>query len=142
MRIVIMGCGRAGSTLAERLAADHHVAVIEPDRANLVRLPRSLIDSGAVAVVEGDGTTSEALEAAGMEDADLFIAVSGRDTLNGLAAQKVRFYYRKERVICRVKDEDLRRVYESKGIETVNPTELVGDQILARITDFTTQGGE
>jgi len=134
VRIVIMGCGRAGSTLAERLAAaDHHVVVIEPDRRNLVRLPRSLIDSGAIGVVEGDGTTSEALQAAGIEDADLFIAVSGRDTLNGLAAQKVRRYYRREHVICRVKDEDLRRLYESAGIATVNPTELVGGRILARI---------
>ena len=139
MQIVIMGCGRSGSTLAERMAsANHRVFVIEPDRRNLARLPRSLVDSGAITVVEGDGTNSEALLAAEIEDADVFIAVSGRDTLNGLAAQKVKNYYRKRHVVCRVKDEDLRRMYESAGIATVNPTELVGDRILAGLPNSAT----
>jgi len=129
-----MGCGRSGSTLAEKMAsASHRVFVIEPDRRNLARLPRSLVDSGAITVVEGDGTNSEALQAAEIEDADVFIAVSGRDTLNGLAAQKVKNYYRKRHVVCRVKDEDLRKVYESAGIATVNPTELVSERILAEL---------
>ena len=139
MQIVIMGCGRSGSTLAEQVAsADHRVFVIEPDHRNLARLPRSLVDSGVITVVEGDGTRSETLQAAEIEDADVFIAVSGRDTLNGLAAQKVKAYYRKENVVCRVKDEDLRKMYESAGIATVNPTELVGDRILARLPNSTT----
>ena len=136
MQVVIMGCGRSGSTLAEQMAsANHRVFIIEPDRRNLARLPRSMVDAGAVTVVEGDGTSSEVLQAAQIEDADVFIAVSGRDTLNGLAAQKVRNYYRKQDVICRVKDGDLRRLYESAGIATVNPTELVGNQILSEFPD-------
>lgn len=139
MQIVIMGCGRSGSTLAEKLAsANHRVFVIEQDRRNLARLPSALVDSGAITVIEGDGTDSKVLQAAEIEDADVFIAVSGRDTLNGLAAQKVRNYHRKRHVVCRVKDEDLRRLYESAGIATVNPTELVGDRILATLPDSVT----
>ncbi len=139
MQIVIMGCGRSGSTLAEQMAsANHQVFVIEIDRRNLGRLPRSLVDSGAITVVEGDGTSSEVLQAAEIEDADVFIAVSGRDTLNGLASQKVKSYYRKRHVVCRVKDEDLRRIYESAGIATVNPTELMGDRILAGLPNSAT----
>jgi len=136
VQIVIMGCGRCGSTLAARLASDNHrVFVIDTDHRNFARLPRSLVESGAITVVEGDGTGSAALQSADIEDADVFIAVSGRDTLNGLAAQKVRHYHRKRHVICRVKDEDLRQLYEATGVSTMNPTELVADRILAHLPE-------
>ena len=139
MQIVIMGCGRSGSALATQLAtANHRVFIVEPDRRSLSRLPRSLVDTGAITVVEGDGTSSEVLQAAEIEDADVFVAVSGRDTLNGLAALKVKNYYRKQHVICRVKDDDLRRLYESAGIATVNPTELVGRRTLEHLPDLAT----
>ena len=73
---------------------------------------------------------------AGIEDADVFLALSGDDALNGLAAQKAKTVYRTRRVVCRVKDEGLRELYTSLGITVTSPTTLVSDVILQTVPDI------
>jgi trk system potassium uptake protein TrkA len=131
-----MGAGRIGSRVAASLAGDgHDVAVIEPDRRQLAQLPRSLVDDGTIKVVIGDGASAESLLAAGIEDADMFMALAGDDTLNGLAAQKARIVFRVRRVICRTMDEGLRELYTSLGITVASPTSLVTDAILHSVPE-------
>lgn len=132
-----MGSGRIGARVASSLATDgHEVSVIEPNRTQVMNLPRSQVDDGSIRLVIGDGSASVALLEAGIEDADVFLALSGDDALNGLAAQKAKTVYRTRRVVCRVKDEGLRELYTSLGITVTSPTTLVSDVILQTVPDI------
>ena len=101
-----------------------------------MNLPRSQVDNGSIRLVIGDGSGAVALLEAGIEDADVFLALSGDDALNGLAAQKAKTVYRTRRVVCRVKDEGLRELYTSLGITVTSPTTLVSDVILQTVPDI------
>ena len=136
MHVIIMGCGRVGAQLAARLGeSDHQIYVIDRDRASFARLPRGAVELGTITFIESDGASPEALEAADIEEADVFIAVTGEDAVNGMAAQKVRALHRVKRVLCAVKDEDLRQMYESLGVDTVNPTRLVTDALASALPE-------
>lgn len=136
MRVVIMGCGRTGLRVAVSLAGEgDRVTVIETEPAQIARLPQSLVDGGAITVVNGDGTTSEALAQAEIEEADIFIAVSGRDAVNGLAAQKAKEIYGVGKVIARVKDTSLAELYSALGLEIVCTTDLGVQRILGALSE-------
>lgn len=132
-----MGSGRIGARVASSLATDgHDVSVIEPSRTQVMNLPRTLVDNGTIRLVVGDGSSAEAMLEAGIEDADVFLALSGDDALNGLAAQKAKTVFRTRRVVCRVKDEGLRELYTGLGITVTSPTALVADVILQTVPDI------
>ena len=137
MKIVIMGSGRVGARVASSLSTDgHEVSVIEINPAQITNLARSQVDSGDIRLVIGDGTRAVVLYEAGIEDADAFLALSGDDTLNGLAAQKVKAVYRTRRVVCQVKNDGLRELYSSLGITVTSPTNLVSEMILQTVPDI------
>ncbi|MDA1258396.1 MAG: NAD-binding protein [Chloroflexi bacterium] len=137
MKVVIMGSGRIGARVASSLSTDgHDVSVIEPSPTQVMNLPRSLVDGGAIKLVAGDGSSSSVMLEAGIEDADVFLALSGNDALNGLAAQKAKTVFRTRRVVCRVKDEGLRELYTSLGITVTSPTALVADVILQTVPEI------
>ena len=64
------------------------MTIIEKSLKQLARLPQSLVEDGTISFVNGDGATTHALRQAEIEEADTFVAITGSDTLNGLAAQK------------------------------------------------------
>ncbi len=137
MRVVIMGCGRTGAQVAASLAGDgDQVVVIEKDVAQVARLPQSLVDEGSVTVVDGDGTTSETLARAEIEEADVFVAVTGQDTVNGLAAHKAKEIYSVGKVILRVKDPELGELYSSLGFEVLSTTDLGARQIIGSVSEI------
>lgn len=79
MRIVIIGCGKVGASIARELnAEDHYITVVDNNRKAVARLSESLDVMG----VEGNGATYEVLAEAGAEDADLVIAATARDEVN------------------------------------------------------------
>ena len=76
MKIVIMGGGKLGAQLAENmLESKHTVRLIERDKNRCQRLANEL----DAVIICGDGTELESLTDAETEDADCFIAVTGRD---------------------------------------------------------------
>ena len=82
MNIVILGCGKVGSELASTLAGEgNDVAVIDRSREALERVSEDL----DILAVFGDGADLEVLKEAGIESADIFIAVSPSDEVNLLA---------------------------------------------------------
>src|SRR6478672_8320147 len=84
MRLLILGCGRVGATLANIMIKDgHEVTVIDLNSEAFERLGSNF---GGVTVV-GDGTDEDVLMRAGIEDADAFAAVTNGDNRNILAAQ-------------------------------------------------------
>ena len=134
MNVIIVGAGDLGAALARKLsAAGHRITVIENNPQAVSGLPRGRVDSGAMTVVLRNGATGAAMIEAGIADADVFIAATGKDSLNGLAAQRAKTVFRVDRVMTAVKGEAARSLYDSLGIITIDKTALASDQ-LAELT--------
>lgn len=82
MRIIIIGSGNAGKNLAARLSLEQHdIVIIDRDPSKLESI-QSQLD---IQTVEGDGTNPLVLKEAGIEKADMLVAVSNRDEVNILS---------------------------------------------------------
>jgi len=127
VHVVIMGCGRVGSSLAaslERLG--HEVAVIDRDPASFRRLGADF--SGHQ--VAGMGFDREVLTAAGIERAGAFAAVSSGDNSNIISARVARENFGVEHVVARIYDAGRAKVYERLGIPTVATVPWTTDRFL------------
>lgn len=123
MKVVILGCGRVGATLAQFLVSDRHdVTVIDQSSDAFNRLGP---DFAKVNTVIGDGTDEDVLRRAGLEDADAFVATTNGDNRNILAAQIAQHTFRVPKVICRIYDPIRQQTYNDLGLESISPT-IVG----------------
>ena len=98
--------------------------MIENDPRAVSQLPRGRIELGAMSVVHRDGSTGAAMIEAGIAEADVFIAATGKDSLNGLAAQRAKIIFRVDQVLTAVKEESARSLYDSLGIITIDKTSI------------------
>ena len=136
MNVIIVGAGNLGSSLARKLSdLGHRITVIEKNPKSVSLLPRSRVDSGAMTVIHRDGSTGAAMIEAGIANADVFIAATGKDSLNGLAAQRAKTIFRVEEVMTAVKDEGARTLYDSLGITTINKAVLASDQLVTLLNE-------
>jgi len=127
VHIVIMGCGRVGSTLAHILEDQgHSVAVIDQD-ADAFRKLRSGFKGRKVT---GYGFDRDVLIEAGIEEADAFAAVSSGDNSNIISARVVRESFGIQRVAARIYDPRRAEVYQRLGIPTVATVRWTADQML------------
>lgn len=78
VHIVIAGAGEVGTSIADSLAADHEVVVIDIDEDRIEEIKYEL----DVLTIAGSGTNSDILEEAGADEADLVIASTDRDETN------------------------------------------------------------
>ena len=133
MNIIIAGCGKVGCTLAEQLNAEgHEVSVIDND-AQALQNASSRFD---VMGVEGNCTSYRVQTEAGIDDADLMIAVTDKDELNMLAcliAKKAGDCH----TIARVRNpeyyEEINYIREELGLSmSINP-ELAAASEIARL---------
>ena len=136
MHIVIMGCGRVGSTLAHILEdRDNTIAVIDRDPEAFRRLRSSFKGDK----ITGVGFDRAVLIQAGIEHADAFVAVSSGDNSNIISARVARETFNVERVVARIYDPRRAEVYERLGIPTVATVRWTADQMLRKIVP---EGGE
>jgi len=130
VHVVIMGCGRVGSTLAHSLLArGHSVAVIDHNADAFRRLGAGF----AGVTVTGEGFNRDVLVAAGVERAEGFAAVSNGDNSNIIAARLARETFGVERVVARIYDAKRAEVYERLGIPTVATVRWTADRMLRHI---------
>jgi trk system potassium uptake protein TrkA len=130
VHVVIMGCGRVGSTLAHLLEPrGHSVAIIDQDPEAFRRLPPGF--EGAT--VTGVGFDQGVLETAGIKRADAFAAVSSGDNSNIIAARVARETFGVHNVVARIYDPGRAEVYQRLGIPTVATVKWAADQVLRRI---------
>lgn len=130
MHVVIMGCGRVGSTAALSLEkGGHSVAVVDQNPEAFRRLGPSF----AGRRVTGVGFDRDTLTEAGISHADAFAAVSSGDNSNILAARVARETFGVEKVIARIYDPGRAEVYQRLGIPTVATVRWAADQVLRRI---------
>jgi trk system potassium uptake protein TrkA len=130
VHIVIMGCGRVGSLLAHILEdRGHSVAVIDQDPEAFRRLRSGFKGKK----ITGVGFDQNVLQAAGIEDAEAFAAVSSGDNSNVIAARVARESFGVERVAARIYDPRRAEVYQRLGIPTVATVRWTADQMLRRL---------
>ena len=130
MHVVIMGCGRVGSTLAHSLEErGHSVAVVDQNAVSFRRLGSGF--SGTT--VTGVGFDREVLIEAGIERADAFAAVSSGDNSNIISARVARETFGLGNVVARIYDPGRAEVYQRLGIPTVATVRWTADQMLRRL---------
>ena len=130
MNVVVVGCGRVGSSLATVLDRDGHgVSIIDKNRLAFRRLPEQF---GGKAVL-GFGFDRDHLEEAGINDADALAAVTNGDNSNILTARIARETYEIRNVVARIYDPRRAAIYQRLGIPTVASVAWTTDQVLRRL---------
>jgi trk system potassium uptake protein TrkA len=130
VHIVIMGCGRVGSTLARSLEKRGHTTSVIDTNAEAFR--RLGPDFQGVTVT-GIGFDRGVLEEAGIQKADAFAAVSSGDNSNIISARVARELYNVNNVVARIYDPGRAEVYERLGVPTVAVVPWAADQVLRRL---------
>ncbi|HAU02953.1 MAG TPA: Trk system potassium transport protein TrkA, partial [Porticoccaceae bacterium] len=84
MKIIIVGAGQVGGTLAENLAREYNdITVVDISEVAL----RSLKDRLDIRTIVGTGSHPDVLVDAGIEEADMIVAVTNSDEINIIACQ-------------------------------------------------------
>jgi trk system potassium uptake protein TrkA len=130
VHIVVMGCGRVGSTLVHHLVRlEHSVAVIDQDPAAFRRLG----DGFTGRQVTGMGFDRETLIAAGIEGAGAFAAVSNGDNSNIIAARVARETFGVQKVVARIYDSKRAEIFERLGIPTIATVPWTASRLLKAV---------
>ncbi|HEU5108598.1 MAG TPA: TrkA family potassium uptake protein [Micromonosporaceae bacterium] len=130
MHVVIMGCGRVGSTLAHSLEArGHSVAIVDQNSDAFRRLGADF----AGVTITGIGFDRDVLREAGIERADAFAAVSSGDNSNIISARLARETFGVTRVVARIYDPKRAEVYERLGIPTVATVRWTADRMVRHL---------
>ena len=128
MRAFIVGCGRVGAGIAERLArAGRDVTVIDISTEAFARLEPDF----AGTAVRGDGTDEDVLRRAGAQGADVFYALTEGDNRNILAAQLAAESLDVGRVVAKINNPLRTEANASLGISTHSPTVMLVDALSA-----------
>jgi trk system potassium uptake protein TrkA len=130
VHVVIVGCGRVGSSLARVLTRDgHSVAIIDRRADSFVRLGAQF--SGRT--VQGIGFDRDRLVEAGIEEAGALAAVTSGDNSNILVARVARENFGIEQVVARIYDPRRAVIYQRLGIMTVATVAWTTDQVMRRL---------
>jgi trk system potassium uptake protein TrkA len=126
MMVLIVGAGRVGSAVARSaLVAGHDVSVLDEDPLSHERLEVGMDSSwedGGGRFTVGTALEIEALEAAGIGEADVFIASTDGDNTNLVIAQLAQRRFGVPKVIVRVLDPARSDWYAQQGLNTICPT--------------------
>ena len=126
MKLVILGCGRVGSTLATTMDSNgHDVTVIDRNSEAFRRLG----DAFKGKTLVGEGVDEDVLRRAGIEQADAFCATTEGDNRNIMASQVVRTMFSVPKVITRIYDPIREQSYRELGLQTVCPTVMGANAI-------------
>jgi trk/ktr system potassium uptake protein len=130
LHIVVVGCGRVGSGLAEAAeAAGHTVGIIDRREQAFRRLSPAFSGKKLVGV----GFDRDRLEEAGIKDAFAVASVTNGDNSNIMIARVAKETYGIERVVARIYDPRRAAIYERLGIPTVATVQWTIERVLRRI---------
>ncbi|MCK5697785.1 MAG: Trk system potassium transporter TrkA [Gammaproteobacteria bacterium] len=132
MKILILGAGQVGSSLAENLSSeDNDITVIDLDGSKLANLQDRL----DIRTVKGRGSYPEILDQAGCDDADMVIAVTNSDETNMIACQIAYTLFHTPMKIARVRANQYlkyEQLFSNDALPIdvlISPEQLVTDYI-------------
>jgi len=131
MRVIIIGAGNVGRTLARRLEGrGENVVLIEQDVNNVEKSRNA-----GLTVHHGDGTDTDVLQSAGAENAKIVATTTGDDDVNLLVAQLAESKFAPEMILARVNNPDNVDAFEDLGvraISSVDATAMAFDDYIER----------
>jgi len=129
MNVVILGCGRVGSSLARMLSREQHtVSIIDWKPEAFKRLGPKFGGQ----IITGNGIDSEVMKRAGIENADAFVAVTNGDNTNIMSVQMAKVMFGVPKAVARIYDPIRAYAYRELGIDTICSTSIVA----GLMTDF------
>ena len=139
MFVVIVGCGRVGSSIAKTMLVEgHEVSVLDEDPEAIAQLEkgedRGWEDMGGAFTV-GTALELDALLEAGIERADAFVASTDGDNTNLVIAQIAQRRFEVPKVVVRVLDPARARWYRDQGLTTVCPTQIAIEMLEAAVRE-------
>jgi trk system potassium uptake protein len=127
MKVIIVGCGRVGAYTAAALARQSHDVVVIDKAPQAFRL---LPHGFAGRTLKGYAFDRDALEEAGIAEADAFVAATGGDNTNAVSARIAKEVYRVPDVVSRIYDPQRAEIYRHYGIQTFAPTAWSAGRII------------
>ena len=119
MKLIVIGCGRVGSTIAKRFASEGwEVTAVDEKETALSRLGENWTGGFIV----GHGMDAAVLRQGGIEEADAVVVSTNGDNTNIVIAQVAQKRFGVNCVVVRILDPARAEVYSRLGLRTVCPT--------------------
>ncbi|MCX7841879.1 MAG: TrkA family potassium uptake protein [Clostridia bacterium] len=134
MHIIVIGCGKVGSRLAQIMSEEGHDVVIVDNDRNAFKIIGPDFNGITVTGVPID---QDVLKHAGIETCDALAAVTPDDNVNIMACQVAREIFKVPRVLARIYNPAREQVFHQFGLETICPTNITVDVIRSIILDET-----
>ncbi len=132
LKVIVGGCSQVGAYLAYILDSEgHKVTLLDPDPSLFQRVSKEY--SGRF--VEGDIFAPEALEKAGIKEADAFVAVSKSDDANRRAVETARNVFKTEHVMARVFEPGEEPSYQALGMPYVCGTRMLALALMEKLVN-------
>ncbi|HEY9061515.1 MAG TPA: TrkA family potassium uptake protein [Pseudobacteroides sp.] len=126
MQIIIIGCGKVGSKFAQMMSEEgHDVVVVDNNSSSFKSLGLSF--NGLT--VTGVPIDQDVLKQAGIETADVFIALTPDDNINIMACQVAKEIFNVPQVLARIFNPEREDVFHQFGLDTICPTNVTVDVI-------------
>jgi trk system potassium uptake protein TrkA len=137
--VLIVGCGRVGSTVAKKMLSEgHEVSVLDEDPEAIAQLQKgqdlSWEEMGGSFTV-GTALEIDALIEAGIERADAFVASTDGDNTNLVISQVAQRRFEVQNVVVRVLDPARAEWYEEQGLRTICPTKMAIEMLEAAVLE-------
>ncbi|PKM84004.1 MAG: hypothetical protein CVU88_00270 [Firmicutes bacterium HGW-Firmicutes-13] len=132
MFVIIAGCGEAGARLSNSLAEmKYNIVIIDREQSSFEKLNQEF---NGITIL-GNAIDIDIQRKAGIEDADIFIAVTGDNNANLMAAQIAKRIFKVNNVIARFNGHQVETVYERQGIKIIYPIILETRHIIDLINN-------
>jgi trk system potassium uptake protein TrkA len=132
VKALVIGCGRVGSNVAKRLAAEGwDVSVVDEKEEALGRLG----EDWRGGFITGHGMDVDVLREAGIEDADAVVVATDGDNSNIVIAQVAQKRFAVQTVLVRLLDPARAKFYAERGLRTVCPTITAIDELTSSVLE-------
>jgi trk system potassium uptake protein TrkA len=126
VKLIVIGCGRVGSTIAKRFASDGwDVTAVDEKESALSRLGENWTGGFIV----GHGMDTSVLREAGIEDADAVVVSTDGDNTNLVVGQVAQKRFGIDCTVVRILDPARADFYRERGMRTICPTSTAIDAL-------------